>query len=152
MYLAPASGHPGSVDSPQRSPAPRPPARRLGRFGGSFDPVPQGQRHPARAAREGVRHDRGVLLPAPRPPPKPAPARTATAPPAPADTIRRTAPLTQAFIPDASAKILDQLAIPEDVRSLGHLDEAGALRPGTPLPPPVGVLPRLSVETVGAGR
>jgi methionyl-tRNA synthetase len=69
-----------------------------------------------------------------------------------AETIRRIALLTQAFIPDASAKILDQLAIPEDVRSLGHLGEAGALRPGTPLPPPVGVLPRLSVETVGAGR
>jgi methionyl-tRNA synthetase len=69
-----------------------------------------------------------------------------------AETIRRIALLTQAFIPDASARILDQLAVAADARSLGHLDEAHALRPGTVLPPPVGVLPRLSVDAAGAGR
>jgi methionyl-tRNA synthetase len=68
-----------------------------------------------------------------------------------AETIRRIALLTQAFMPDASARILDQLAVPNEARSFGHLSEAGALRPGTPLPLPSGVLPRLATETVGAG-
>jgi methionyl-tRNA synthetase len=68
-----------------------------------------------------------------------------------AEAIRRIALLTQAFMPDASARILDQLAVPNEARSFGHLSEAGALRPGTPLPPPSGVLPRLATETVGAG-
>jgi methionyl-tRNA synthetase len=68
-----------------------------------------------------------------------------------AETIRRIALLTQAFLPDASARILDQLAVPDEARSFEHLSEAGALRPGTPLPPPSGVLPRLAAETIGAG-
>ena len=69
-----------------------------------------------------------------------------------AETIRRIALLTQAFMPDASARILDQLGVPDAARTLRHLAEAEALRPGTPLPPPVGVLPRLAAEAVGAGR
>jgi methionyl-tRNA synthetase len=70
-----------------------------------------------------------------------------------AETIRRVALLTQAFMPDASARILDQLAVPRDARLLRHyLDDASALRPGTLLPAPFGVFPRLAVETVGAGR
>jgi methionyl-tRNA synthetase len=80
------------------------------------------------------------------------PARMATVLFVLAETIRRIALLTQAFIPDASARILDQLAVAADARSLRHLDEAYAVRPGTALPPPVGVLPRLSVETADAGR
>jgi len=68
-----------------------------------------------------------------------------------AETIRRIALLTQAFIPDASARILDQLAVPDEARSFEQLSEADALRPGTPLPPPFGVLPRLAAETIGAG-
>jgi methionyl-tRNA synthetase len=63
-----------------------------------------------------------------------------------AETIRRIALLTQAFMPDASARILDQLAVPPAERSLRHyLDDAGALRPGTPLPAPSGVFPRLTL-------
>jgi methionyl-tRNA synthetase len=63
-----------------------------------------------------------------------------------AETIRRIALLTQAFMPDASARILDQLAVPETTRSLRHyLDDASALRPGTPLPAPSGVFPRLTL-------
>jgi methionyl-tRNA synthetase len=70
-----------------------------------------------------------------------------------AETIRRIALLTQAFMPDASARILDQLAVPQDARVLrNYLDEASALRPGTPLPAPSGVFPRFAVEAVGAGR
>jgi methionyl-tRNA synthetase len=81
------------------------------------------------------------------------PARMATVLFTLAETIRRIALLTQAFMPDASARILDQLAVPTDARSLRHHgDEADALRPGTPLPAPFGVFPRFAAETVGAGR
>jgi methionyl-tRNA synthetase len=59
-----------------------------------------------------------------------------------AETLRRIALLTQAFMPDASARILDQLAVPHEARTLGSLGAAGALRPGTPIPPPSGVFPR----------
>jgi methionyl-tRNA synthetase len=79
------------------------------------------------------------------------PGRMATVLFALAETIRRIALLTQAFLPDASARILDQLAVPDQARTLAGLGEAGALRPGTRLPPPAGVFPRL-VETAGAGR
>jgi methionyl-tRNA synthetase len=47
-------------------------------------------------------------------------------------------------MPDASARILDQLAVTADARSLARYDDAAALRPGTPLPPPVGVFPRFA--------
>jgi methionyl-tRNA synthetase len=68
-----------------------------------------------------------------------------------AETIRRIALLTQAFMPDASARILDQLAVPQAARSLrNYLDEASALRPGTPLPAPSGVFPRLIAPAVPA--
>jgi methionyl-tRNA synthetase len=70
-----------------------------------------------------------------------------------AETIRRIALLTQAFMPEGSARILDQLAVPRDARTLrNYLDEASALRPGATLPAPSGVFPRLALETVGAGR
>jgi methionyl-tRNA synthetase len=70
-----------------------------------------------------------------------------------AETIRRIALLTQAFMPEGSARILDQLAVPEAARALCDcLDEASVLRPGTALPAPSGVFPRLAAETVGAGR
>jgi methionyl-tRNA synthetase len=70
-----------------------------------------------------------------------------------AETIRRIALLTQAFMPEGSARILDQLAVPQAARSLrDYLDEASALRPGAALPAPSGVFPRLAAETVGAGR
>jgi methionyl-tRNA synthetase len=61
-----------------------------------------------------------------------------------AETIRRIALLTQAFMPEASERILDQLAVPQEARLLrNYLDEASALLPGTPLPAPSGVFPRL---------
>jgi methionyl-tRNA synthetase len=70
-----------------------------------------------------------------------------------AETIRRIALLTQAFMPEGSARILDQLAVPEDARALrDYLEEASALCPGVALPAPSGVFPRLAAETVGAGR
>ena len=53
--------------------------------------------------------------------------------------------VTQAFVPDASAKILDQLAVPDAARSLASFDDlAAALQPGAALPPPAGVFPRFA--------
>jgi len=60
-----------------------------------------------------------------------------------AETIRRLALLTQAFMPAASEKILDQLVIPADRRTLAfYPSKDGALPPGTELPKPQGVFPR----------
>ncbi|MEM9628984.1 MAG: methionine--tRNA ligase [Pseudomonadota bacterium] len=60
-----------------------------------------------------------------------------------AETIRRLALLTQAFMPEASAKILDQLAIPAERRTLDfYPSERGRMEPGTALPKPAGVFPR----------
>ncbi len=67
-----------------------------------------------------------------------------------AETIRHVAVLTQPFMPDASAKILDQLAVPADRRTFAALTPADALVGGTPLPAPQGVFPRLVAEGEGA--
>jgi methionyl-tRNA synthetase len=62
-----------------------------------------------------------------------------------AETIRRLALLTQAFMPEASARILDQLAVAEDARSFASYREGVAvLQPGAVLPKPVGVFPRFA--------
>jgi methionyl-tRNA synthetase len=63
-----------------------------------------------------------------------------------AETIRHLAILTQPVIPDASARILDQLAVPADRRGFEHLGADCALSPGTPLPAPQGVFPRFIEE------
>lgn len=57
-----------------------------------------------------------------------------------AETIRRVAFLTRPFMPTASDRILDQLAVPADGRTFAHFDRA--LTPGTELPAPIGVFPR----------
>ncbi|MDG1286436.1 MAG: methionine--tRNA ligase [Rickettsiales bacterium] len=59
--------------------------------------------------------------------------------------IRCVAILLQPFCPEASAKILDQLAVPEDERGFEHLSDQFALKVGTDLPKPEGVFPRLQV-------
>ncbi len=60
-----------------------------------------------------------------------------------AETIRRLALLTQAFMPAASEKILDQLAVPGERRTLAfYPSERGRLEPGRALPKPAGVFPR----------
>jgi methionyl-tRNA synthetase len=60
-----------------------------------------------------------------------------------AETVRRLAIVTQAFVPDASAKLLDQLAVPAERRLLAHVrDPEAELAPGTVLPRPEGVFPR----------
>jgi methionyl-tRNA synthetase len=57
-----------------------------------------------------------------------------------AETIRQIAILTQPIIPEASARILDQLAIPQDQRTFKHLDKT--LEAGIALPAPEAVFPR----------
>ncbi|MQP65333.1 methionine--tRNA ligase [Niveispirillum sp. SYP-B3756] len=58
-----------------------------------------------------------------------------------ADVIRQLAIMTQPFMPDSSARILDQLVIPADQRGFGDLLTA-KLVPGTPLPAPQPAFPR----------
>jgi methionyl-tRNA synthetase len=57
-----------------------------------------------------------------------------------AETLRHLAILTQPFVPEAAAKLLDQLAVPEDARTFAALSEA--LPPGRHLPAPQGLFPR----------
>ncbi len=59
-----------------------------------------------------------------------------------AETIRHLAIVTQPFMPQASARILDQLAVPADERGFEHLADRHALVPGRELPKPEGVFPR----------
>jgi methionyl-tRNA synthetase len=63
-----------------------------------------------------------------------------------AETVRRIAILTQPFMPESSAKMLAQLAVPESARTLAHLDPQYRLVPGTDLPAPAGVFPRYVEE------
>ena len=59
-----------------------------------------------------------------------------------AETIRRLALLTLAFMPVSSGLMLDQLGVDQDQRRLAALDQAHALKPGTPLPRPQPIFPR----------
>jgi methionyl-tRNA synthetase len=70
------------------------------------------------------------------------PARMATVLYVLAETLRHLAILVQPVMPDAMAKMLDQLAAPAGARSFAALGEGGALKPGTRLPKPDGVFPR----------
>ena len=65
-----------------------------------------------------------------------------------AETIRRVTLLVQPFMPDATARILDQLAIAPEKRVYAAFDEE--LLPGTALPPPQGVFPRFVEPTAAA--
>ena len=66
-----------------------------------------------------------------------------------AEVIRRIALMTQPMMPESSAKMLAQLAVPEDERSFATITKKPALQPGTPLPKPQGVFPRIQVEEEG---
>ncbi|MEE1556501.1 MAG: methionine--tRNA ligase, partial [Alphaproteobacteria bacterium] len=61
-----------------------------------------------------------------------------------AEVIRHLAILAQPVVPDAAAKMLDQLAVPEQQRSFDSLGDQEMLLPGTVLPKPQGVFPRYS--------
>jgi methionyl-tRNA synthetase len=59
------------------------------------------------------------------------------------EQIRKIAIFLRPFMPVSADKILDQLSIPKDQRSLAHISlEAVTLKPGTPLPTPEGIFPR----------
>ncbi len=71
------------------------------------------------------------------------PARMATVLYTLAESLRRLAIVTQPFVPEASARLLDQLAVPVDRRRLADVrDPAARLAAGTALPRPEGVFPR----------
>ncbi len=63
-----------------------------------------------------------------------------------AEAIRHIAILLQPFMPDAMARMLDQLAVAEEKRGFASLGPDHALTAGTPLPKPQGVFPRISDE------
>ncbi len=60
-----------------------------------------------------------------------------------AEAVRQIAILAQPAMPGSAARLLDQLAVPASGRSLAGLGQA--LVPGTVLPAPQGVFPRLSL-------
>jgi len=57
-----------------------------------------------------------------------------------AEAIRRVTLLVQPFMPDSTAKILDQLGVPSEARTFASFDKE--LVSGTSLPKPQGVFPR----------
>jgi methionyl-tRNA synthetase len=59
-----------------------------------------------------------------------------------AEVLRHLGILIQPFMPQSMAKLLDQLAIPEEKRDFSSLGEKGALISGTDLPAPQGIFPR----------
>ena len=62
------------------------------------------------------------------------------------ETIRHVAILLQPFMPESCARLLDQLGVPTDARDFAALTKGHALKPGTELPKPEGVFPRLVEE------
>lgn len=67
-----------------------------------------------------------------------------------AETIRCLALAIQPVTPTAAAKMLDQVAVPEDAREYAHIAAAHALKSGTPLPAPEGVFPRIEAKEKAA--
>ncbi|MCP5373553.1 MAG: methionine--tRNA ligase [Hyphomicrobiales bacterium] len=67
-----------------------------------------------------------------------------------AETIRVLALLAQPFVPQAAARLLDQLAVSENHRDFSFLGAEHELTPGAALPKPQGVFPRF-VEEADAG-
>jgi len=58
-----------------------------------------------------------------------------------AETIRRLAIMTQPFMPESSRKMLDQLSIPDEERTINAVSSV-KLSPGIVLPKPEGIFPR----------
>jgi methionyl-tRNA synthetase len=59
-----------------------------------------------------------------------------------AEVLRVIGIMAQPFVPDAAAKLLDLLAVPEGERMLARIGSGHRLTPGTPLPPPAPIFPR----------
>jgi methionyl-tRNA synthetase len=76
------------------------------------------------------------------------PARMATVLYVLAEVIRHVGILVQPFVPASAARILDQLAVPAEARTLADAGDRASLVAGTELPKPEGVFPRY-VEPAG---
>ncbi len=63
-----------------------------------------------------------------------------------AETVRCLGILIQPIMPGAADKLLSQLGVDAVLRSFDHLGDTYALKPGTPIPKPQGVFPRIEVE------
>ena len=59
-----------------------------------------------------------------------------------AEVVRQVAILAAPVVPAAAGRLLDALGQDAGARTFKALGEAGRLRPGTPIPPPIGVFPR----------
>jgi methionyl-tRNA synthetase len=68
-----------------------------------------------------------------------------------AETLRHLAIMTQPFVPDAAAKLLDQLAVPKGQCDFAAL-AASSLEPGTLLPRPEGIFPRFVEAETATGN
>ncbi len=75
------------------------------------------------------------------------PARMATVLYALTETIRCVALYVQPIMPEACAKILDQLSVPEEARTFAHIEMS--LEGGVSLPKPAPVFPRFVAEDEG---
>jgi methionyl-tRNA synthetase len=67
-----------------------------------------------------------------------------------AEVLRHLGILTQPFVPDAAAALLDQLAVSAEARRFADLPER--LSPGRPLPAPQGIFPRYVEAEAAAGN
>ena len=67
-----------------------------------------------------------------------------------AETIRCLAIAIQPVVPDSAAKMLEQVAVAQNERTYAHVTAAFALKPGTPLPVPEGVFPRIESKEKAA--
>jgi methionyl-tRNA synthetase len=70
------------------------------------------------------------------------PARMATVLYVTAEVLRIIAILTQPFMPQSMAKLLDSLAVPPEARSFAFAESIDTTMPGRPVPPPSPVFPR----------
>ena len=62
------------------------------------------------------------------------------------EVIRCLAIIVQPVTPNSSAKILDQLTIPDNEREFSFISSNFALKPGTKIEKPKGVFPRIQLE------
>jgi methionyl-tRNA synthetase len=60
-----------------------------------------------------------------------------------AEAIRCIVLTIQPIMPDSTAKLLDQLGVPENERGFEYLGSEHSLKPGTPINKPEGVFPRI---------
>ena len=66
-----------------------------------------------------------------------------------AESIRCLALIIQPFVPESSAKMLDQLKVADDARDFDKLDASFALQGGTEIDKPQGVFPRIERKEEG---